>query len=90
MPDQIRNSVMFWRDAARNLAASNPDDLRAAGWMVACHNDYRLAGERFTFWLFTRGAVAVKGEGRTDAEALNQVREKVRELEETLNTITWR
>lgn len=43
--------------------------------MVAVHNDYRLNGELMTFWLFTTpDGRAVKGEGRTDAEALDQVR----------------
>lgn len=50
------------------------DDLRALGWSVAVHNDYRLSEQAFTFWLFTKDGSAIKGEGRTDAEALNQVR----------------
>lgn len=49
------------------------DDIRALGWSVAVHNDYRLNGEPHTFWLFTKDGRAVKGEGRTDAEALAQV-----------------
>ena len=54
---------------------SLPDDLRARGLTVAVHNDYRLAGKAYTFWLFTTpDGRAFKGEGRTDAEALNQVR----------------
>lgn len=45
--------------------------LRDQGWAVAVHNDYWLAGERYTFWLFThRDGRWIKGEGRTDAEAL--------------------
>ena len=54
---------------------SSPDDIRAAGWTVAGHNDYRLDGKSFTFWLFTHpdGRWA-KGEGRDDAEALDEVR----------------
>lgn len=48
--------------------------LRADGWSVAVHNDYRLNGEAHTFWLFTKDGRAVKGEGRTDAEALDAVR----------------
>lgn len=59
-----------------------PDDLRAAGWTVAVHNDYRQNGEAHTFWLFTRGTRAVKGEGRTDAEALNNARRTLSELED--------
>lgn len=59
---------------AASVPAWCPNDIRSAGWAVAVHNDYRLYGEPHTFWLFTHGDKAVKGEGRTDAEALNQVR----------------
>lgn len=59
------------------LRASNPDDIRAAGWVVAVHNDYRLNGVPHTFWLFTKGGRCVKGEGLADAEALNQVRQQL-------------
>lgn len=49
--------------------------LRGDGWMVAAHNDYTHGGESFTFWLLTRGREEfVKGEGRTDAEALERIR----------------
>jgi hypothetical protein len=44
--------------------------LRAGGWMVACHNDYRQGGRRHTYWSFARGSQYVKGEGATDTEAL--------------------
>lgn len=56
---------------------SYPDDLRKRGWSVAVHNDYFIDGERYTFWLFTndlQAGACAKGEGRTDAEALDQVR----------------
>jgi hypothetical protein len=53
--------------------ALNLETLRERGWSVAVHNDYRLNGERFTFWLLTRGDRCVKGEGRTDAEAFEQI-----------------
>jgi len=56
---------------------SSPDDIRAMGWMVAVHNDYRLNGVFHTFWLFTKGDRAVKGEGTSDASALNDVRRKL-------------
>ena len=56
------------------LREASPDDIRAAGWAVAVHNDYRLAGENHTFWLFTRDGRAIKGEGRTDEEALAAAR----------------
>jgi len=46
--------------------------LRAGGWSVAVHNDYRLNGERMTFWLFTHAesGLFIKGEGKTDMAAL--------------------
>jgi len=45
--------------------------LRANGWTVAVHNDYRLGGAPMTFWLFTHSSgVWTKGEGSTDREAL--------------------
>jgi|GEM_PF-1875057 len=49
------------------------DALRAAGWSVAVHNDYRLNGEAHTFWLWTHpDGRWIKGEGRTDEDALSQ------------------
>lgn len=57
---------------------SKPDDIREAGWVVAAHNDYTQRGKPHTFWLFTRNGQCVKGEGKTDKIALNQIR---RELE---------
>ena len=67
-----------------NTNPACPDDIRAAGWVVAVHNDYRLGGRLHTFWLFTKddpkdrpepgeGRFA-KGEGEGDAAALNSVR----------------
>lgn len=53
------------------------DDLRALGWSVAVHNDYRLRGASHTFWLFTKGTRCAKGEGLTDAEALQKVYEEI-------------
>ncbi|MDE2106740.1 MAG: hypothetical protein KGL39_56520 [Patescibacteria group bacterium] len=29
------------------------NELRAAGWSVAVHNDYRFNGKSYTFWLLT-------------------------------------
>ena len=69
------------RDLLRGQAQAVPDDLRAQGWAVAVHNDYRQDGQRHTFWLFTHpDGCWVKGEGRTDAEALAQVRAQVRAI----------
>lgn len=63
----------------------SPADLRAKGCTVAVHNDYRLDGKAMTFWLLTydtgrddtfgcRIVRSFKGEGETDAEALDKVR----------------
>lgn len=59
------------------LRAKSADDLRSAGWSVAVHNDYTLNGARFTFWLFTKGDRCVRGEGESDAIALDAVREQL-------------
>ena len=63
--------------SAAGEASASPDDIRAAGWSVAVHNDYRLGGVAHTFWLFTKDGRAVKGEGASDALALAQVRRQV-------------
>jgi hypothetical protein len=59
-----------------DLRSRSADDLRREGWTVAVHNDYVLDGEPMTFWLFTHPPSGrfIKGEGRTDAEALAHVR----------------
>jgi hypothetical protein len=65
---------------------ASPDDLRALGLMVAVHNDYRLNGETHTFWLMTRkDGMSFKGEGKTDAEALNQIRTLSRSITSAQN-----
>lgn len=64
------------------MVAGSPDDIRALGWAVAVHNDYKLNGVKHTFWLFTKGDRNVKGEGLTDAEALNEVRSALAECGE--------
>ena len=53
---------------------STPDDIRAKGWSVAVHNDYKQFGLDHTFWLFTKEGHCVKGEGLTDTEAPNIIR----------------
>lgn len=58
-------------------------EIRRLGWKVAVHNDYRQGGESLTFWLFTRSGKqgqhdqAVKGEGRSDGDALLEILEKI-------------
>lgn len=51
--------------------------IREQGWTVAVHNDYQQDGAHHTFWLFTKGNRCVKGEGRTDQEALDEVRRRL-------------
>lgn len=58
----------------RKAREASPDDLREQGWAVAIHNDYRQDGISHTFWLLTKGDRAIRGEGRTDADALNNIR----------------
>ena len=49
------------------------ETLRAAGWSVAIHNDYRLKGGTYTFWLLTHPSGRwIKGEGGSDEQALGQ------------------
>ncbi len=78
-------------DKIRCLLMALPNDIRRAGWMVAIHNDYRLNGKHCTFWSFTKKlpsgiTVAVKGEGESDAVALNAVRDEIYTL--GLGTLT--
>lgn len=59
-------------------ASSCADDLRAMGWSVAVHNDYRQDGKPRTFWLLTHPSGQwLKGEGETDREALDEIRSSV-------------
>ncbi len=64
---------------------SLPRDLRAKGWAVAVHNDYKLPDGMCTFWLMTKRignqTIALKGEGHTDRIALDIIREQVSKLE---------
>ena len=67
-------------DGVWQAVRGSPDDLRARGLTVAIHNDYRLNGESMTFWIMVfktrhmEAAIAFKGEGTTDQEALDQIR----------------
>lgn len=62
--------------------------LRADGWMVAVHNDYRFKGQHHTFWLFTRGDHAIKGEGTSDDEALEVCVREAKRIDEAAAEIT--
>lgn len=66
------------RNPPRDIAA----EMRERGWAVAVHNDYRLNGVAHTFWLWTHAESGrfVKGEGHTDAEALEQCLDGVARL----------
>jgi hypothetical protein len=56
-------------------------DLRARGWRVAIHNDYRQGGEDKTFWLLTHATgTYVKGEGASDMAALMECDAAIRAL----------
>jgi hypothetical protein len=66
--DDERAKRAMLAENSRSVALAH---LRAAGWSVAVHSDYRQNGEHFTFWLFTHeNRRWIKGEGRTDEEAL--------------------
>jgi hypothetical protein len=62
-------------------------ELRASGWRVAIHNDYDQGGESFTFWLFTHAATGrfVKGEGKTDVDAIRMAFDSKKEGERILD-----
>lgn len=85
MPNFTPDQIQMLRDDRFHIAAQEiekiqaamADDIRALGWAVAVHNDYRLNGIPHTFWLFTKGNLCIKGEGLTDAEALNIVRQQI-------------
>lgn len=69
------------KDALDSAAEGALADMRGAGWSVGVHNDYRAGDEAMTFWLLTHPAgLYVKGEGRTDAEALAQCAEQARKF----------
>lgn len=58
------------------------DRLRASGWRVAVHNDYQFEGQLFTFYLFTHASgLWLKGEARSDLEALQEVARQATEHE---------
>lgn len=48
--------------------------LRGQGLTVAVHNDYKLGGVAYTFWLMVdRTGMSYKGEAVTDIDALLQI-----------------
>lgn len=47
--------------------------LRQFGWSVAVHNNYKLNGLTYSFWLWTHpNGRWIKGDGFTDKEALDE------------------
>lgn len=60
------------------------NDLRDRGWAVAVHNDYRQNESFHTFWLFTKWVYAAKGEGLTDAMALERVQERTQTIDKII------
>lgn len=76
LADALEERKLLFAEIER-LRAASPDDIRAEGWTVAVHNDYRYVGVQHTFWLFTKDGRAIKGEGRTDADALAEVRRQI-------------
>jgi hypothetical protein len=71
------------RSMSLKFGSDSADDLRGLGWYVAVHNDYAQKGEHCTFWLMTFPTtkagefVALKGEGKSDKEALDEIRHLV-------------
>lgn len=86
-PDRLREAL-FGMDLAAALKR-----IRGSGWHVAVHNDYSLNGEWHTFWLFTKRGTAgeldqaVKGEGKTDEEALGQVLQRIGSIQDILRDV---
>ena len=68
--------------AARGSLEELLDKFRQNGWRVAVHNDYSKDGEWHTFWLFAKGNQCIKGEAKTDIEALQIARKEVRRVAE--------
>lgn len=60
------------------FGSSSPDDLRQLGFTVTVHNDYRLGGVAHTYWhLSDSKNQGYIGEGRSDADALDQIRHQI-------------
>lgn len=63
--------------------------FRTNKWTIAVHNDYRQAGVSYTFYLFTHpDGFWVKGEGKTDEEALAEAFNMVGEQEKKRDSVT--
>ena len=82
MLDDPQEIIKVLRDAWAHL----PDDLRAAGWSVAGHEDSVEDGIQMTTWRVTKSIDSVSqsiyGDGESDAEALNKIREHLKDREQ--------
>lgn len=78
----VQNAIReIERLRAASPSAATADDLRRRDLVVAVHNDYRQGGKLHTFWLMTHQQgdtiTAYKGEGESDAAALDKIRAQV-------------
>ena len=62
------------------------DAIRAKGWSIAIHNDYKQHDRVFTFYLFTKGNRNLKVEGdlNKEVEFLSQTLQDINDLERIL------
>lgn len=80
--ETLAHALALAADAASDGAMRTLSRLRASGWTVAVHNDYRLSGAFNTFWLLTRkDGMSAKGEGPSDDAALEQAAARIAEIE---------
>src|ERR1043165_9566786 len=63
------------------LSRRLPDDLIEAGWHVELRHDYRENGLWHVYYLVAKEDCCAKGQGLTDAEALDQIRKEIRSSE---------
>lgn len=72
----------------RAAATADLESMRADGWTVAVHNDYRLNGAFHTFYLFTHpSGVWAKGEGKSDREAIAAAAEEAADRSDLMAAI---
>jgi len=55
--------------------------FRGLGWLVESHHDSIHEGELRTTWIFAKGSMVIRGCGRDDVEALEQIRSAVMQHE---------
>lgn len=85
LADTIRE--IFLRPPAsptKSLPAHNPadsSDIRSAGWTVELHREYWELGHKMILWLFSNGATLVRGEGPSEADALENARHQIEKLQ---------